>query len=133
MKALFSVACLLTFVSCGSPGDGFDGGSKGNTPVCNVTAQTSYQTGSPITGSGTVSCSESAQLSIKVCLYMKNPSDSAWGNPVICADRSNSGTSISTTTQVGAGGLSKNYRTVVEGNADGVSVQSQTSSPVTAP
>lgn len=126
-------ACNSSTPSTGDlAGPGPDAASLG----CSPAAQTTYSASSKtVTGSGSLACSVAADLSIRVCLWAKATTDTAWGDPLVCKTQSGSAMlqlSADVAVAVGIGG-SKDYRSSVEPQINGASQPAVYSSVVVAP
>ena len=128
-------AVMLAMVSCDAGTPSPDGGNT-TTPTCSITAYVAFTTtpSMAVTGTGIVTCS-SAEISISVCLFSKNTSDSSYPTTVlICQTQSASGqNSVTQTTAVGPGASTRTYRTTVTATVNGIASAVQNSSTVNAP
>ena len=125
-------ACLGCSSTPPTPPPAHDAGP----PSCTVSATTTYDAATKVvTGSGSLSCSPMADLSLKVCLYAKLPTEPSWGTPLQCRTSAASGrTALSTEAAVNIGiGGTKEYRTIADARTKSVDQPSQISAVISAP
>lgn len=124
---LLALVSLLS--ACGDPAPGSDAGSTVDAPSsasCTVTASTTSRSGPVVvTGSGSVTCTGTADLQIETCLQWET--GGTYEN-VQCQTQGSSGVTM-LTRDVEVGCLSpRNFRTRVRANANGSDLPEQLSS-----